>query len=87
MVVQEAALDMYSESEALTTGEEVENEEKKDSKALRIIGWFSVGIAVAAIGIYMGNEMRNRYKFKKRTPYDFYANAGESQASEFGVGI
>ena len=85
--VQEAASVMYSECEDLTSAEEVQTEEKKDSKALRIIGWFSVGIAVAAIGIYMGNEMRNRYKFKKRTPYDFYANAGESQASEFGVGI
>ena len=86
--VQEAALVMFSEFENLTPAEEVQLEEKKDSsKALMVIGWFSIGMAVAALGIYIGAELRNRYKFKKRTPYDFYANAGEAQASEFGVGI
>jgi hypothetical protein len=35
----------------------------------------------------VGNELRSRYRFKKRTPYDFYSNAGEYQASEFGVGV
>jgi hypothetical protein len=60
---------------------------KKGSKALQIIGWFSVGMAVAAVGIYLGAELRSRSKFKRRTPYDFYANAGERHASEFGVGI
>jgi hypothetical protein len=78
---------MLNESEIMVPAEEVRHEEKKDSKALKVIGWFSIGMAVAAIGIYIGAEMRNRYKFKKRTPYDFYANAGESQASEFGVGV
>ena len=78
---------MFSESENLTPAEEVQPEDKKDSKALKVIGWFSIGMAVAALGIYIGAEMRNRYKFKKRTPYDFYANAGEAHASEFGVGI
>ncbi len=78
---------MYSESEDLTTAEDIELEDKKDSKALRVIGWFSVGMAVAALGIYLGVELRSRSKFKKRTPYDFYANAGGAQASEFGVGI
>lgn len=62
-------------------------EEKSDSKALKMIGWFSIGMAVAAVGIYLGAELRSRSKFKKRTPYDFYSNAGEQQASEFGVGI
>jgi hypothetical protein len=61
--------------------------EKTGSTALRVITWFSVGIAVAAVGIYVGAEIRNRYKFKKRTPYDFYSNAGSRQANEFGVGV
>jgi hypothetical protein len=61
-------------------------EEANDRSTLRVIGWFSVGMAVAAVGIYLGAELRNRYKFKKRTPYDFYANARE-QHGEFGVGI
>lgn len=62
-------------------------EDAKESNTLRVIGWFSVGMAVAAVGIFVGREIRSRYKFKRRTPYDFYANAGEQQASEFGVGI
>jgi hypothetical protein len=86
MVVQEALAVMFKERESLVPAEEVQSE-KKDSKALQVIGWFSVGMAVAALGIYIGAELRNRYKFKKRTPYDFYANAGEQQAGEFGVGI
>jgi len=62
-------------------------EEKKDSSALKVIGWLSVGMAVAALGIFVGRELRNRYKFNRRTPYDFYTHAGEQQASEFGLGI
>jgi hypothetical protein len=61
--------------------------ETRESSALRVIGWVSVGMAVAALGIYVGSELRSRYKFKRRTPYDFYSNAGEQQASEFGMGI
>jgi hypothetical protein len=88
MVVQEAAHVMYDAPETFMPAEDESlMEEKGESKALRVIGWFSIGIAVAALGIYLGAEMRNRYKFKKRTPYDFYANAGEQQASEFGVGV
>jgi hypothetical protein len=67
--------------------EETPTAEKAGTTALRIITWFSIGVAVAAIGIFVGAELRSRYRFKKRTPYDFYANAGEQQASEFGVGI
>jgi len=55
--------------------------------ALRVITWFSMGMAVAAVGIFLGYELRVHYKFKRRTPYDFYANAAEQQASEFGMGI
>lgn len=61
-------------------------DEPNDGKALRVIGWFSIGMAVAAIGVYVGYELRSRYKFKRRTPYDFYAKA-EAQTSEFGVGV
>jgi len=57
-----------------------------ESNTLRVIGWFSVGMAVAALGIYLGSELRSRYKFKRRTPYDFYSNAGEQQTGEFGMG-
>jgi hypothetical protein len=73
---------MSTEPESLTL-----DKEKCERSALRVIGWFSVGMAVAALSIYLGYEVRSRYKFKKRTPYDFYANAGEHHASEFGMGV
>ena len=62
-------------------------DEQEDSKTLKVIGWVSVGMAVAAVGLYVGREIRQRYKFNKRTPYDFYSNAGNRQSTEFGVGI
>jgi hypothetical protein len=77
---------MSTEPENIET-QETAVEAAVESSTLRVIGWFSVGMAVAALGIYLGSEMRSRYKFKRRTPYDFYANAGEQQASEFGMGI
>ena len=66
--------------------EEAALEEAIETNTLRVIGWFSIGMAVAALGIYLGSELRSRYKFKRRTPYDFYSNA-DQQASEFGMGI
>lgn len=62
-------------------------DDQDESKTLKVIGWFSVGMAVAAIGLYVGRELRLRYKFKRRTPYDFYSSAGNQQSTEFGVGI
>jgi hypothetical protein len=78
---------MSTEPEIVETVQETAVEEAIENNTLRVIGWFSVGMAVAALGIYLGTELRSRYKFKHRTPYDFYANAGEQQASEFGMGI
>jgi hypothetical protein len=56
------------------------------SPALKVIGWTSVAVGVAALGIYVGREIRIRYKFKRRTPYDFYSHADDASA-EFGMGI
>lgn len=78
---------MPVDPESELTVDETAAAEKAGSTALRVITWFSVGMAVAALGIYLGTELRNRYRFSKRTPYDFYSNAGEQQASEFGVGV
>ena len=74
---------MSTDPEELSTAEECA-EEGREFGALRVIGWLSLGMAVAAISIFVGHEMRSRYKFKHRTPYDFYDHDGES---EFGVGI
>jgi hypothetical protein len=73
---------MSAELESITP-----TEEAKESSTLQVITWVSVGMAVAAVGIFVGRELRSRYKFKRRTPYDFYAGASEYQAGEYGVGI
>ena len=78
---------MSTDLQPLTPEEEGVAIASERSNALLMIGWFSVGIAVATIGVLVGAEIRSRYKFNHRTPYDFYANAGEQQTSEFGVGI
>jgi hypothetical protein len=69
-----------SESESADCG-------SKASHALQIVGWFSAGLAFAVLSIYVGVEIRSRYLFSKRTPYDFYSNVGEQPAGEFGMGI
>jgi len=74
---------MSTDQEALPALQE-DAEESVGSPALRVIGWLSLGITLAAISIVVGRELRCRYKFKRRTPYDFYDHGGES---EFGVGV
>ena len=78
---------MAANSESELIVDETCEVQKAGSTALRMITWFSVGMVVAALGIYLGAELRNRYRFNRRTPYDFYSNAGEQQTGEFGVGI
>ncbi|MGA8941065.1 MAG: hypothetical protein WB439_18015 [Acidobacteriaceae bacterium] len=58
------------------------------SSFLRNVGWVSAGVAALAVGVVVGRELRQRYKFNRRTPYDFYAHSGDqAQDVEFGVGI
>jgi hypothetical protein len=78
---------MSTEPEALTAAEETPTDEKTESSALKVITWLSVGVAVAALGIFVGRELLSRYKFNRRTPYDFYAHAGEKPTGEFGLGV
>lgn len=78
---------MTTDPDVLACLEESDAEATTERKAFRLIGWFSAGMALAALGIYLGTELRSRYKFKRRTPYDFYSNSAEAQASEFGMGV
>jgi hypothetical protein len=78
---------MSRDPEVPTPAEESPSPERCEWSTLRVITWFSAGMAVAALGIFLGNELRCRAKFRRRTPYDFYSNAGEQQASEFGMGV
>ena len=57
------------------------------SGALRAIGWTSVAVGVTALGLYIGRELRVRYKFSRRTPSDFFSHAGEELGAEYGVGV
>jgi hypothetical protein len=61
---------------------------RDSGRLLRNLGWVSAGVTAVALGVVVGREIRQRYKFNRRTPYDFYAHSGsKSQDSEFGVGI
>jgi hypothetical protein len=62
--------------------------EVEETTVLRTLGWVSAGLGAVALGLFVGRELRSRYKFNRRTPYDFYAHSGdEIQDMEFGVGI
>ena len=56
--------------------------------ACKIVGWTSVAVGIAALGLYVGRELRSRYKFRHRTPYDVFSHAGDRiPAAEYGIGI
>ncbi len=62
--------------------------EADESPVLTALGWVSAGLGAVALGLFVGRELRSRYKFNRRTPYDFYAHSGdEFEDMEFGVGI
>ena len=55
---------------------------------LRTVGWVSAALGAVALGLIVGRELRQRYKFNRRTPYDLYAHSGdELRDVDFGVGI
>ncbi|HEX3987419.1 MAG TPA: hypothetical protein VHX13_12515 [Acidobacteriaceae bacterium] len=57
------------------------------SSALRAVGWTSVAVGVTALGLFIGRELRQRYKFRRRTPSDFFSHAGEELGADYGVGV
>ena len=61
--------------------------EIEESTILRTVGWVSAGLGAVALGLFVGRELRSRYKFNRRTPYDFYAHSGDEQDIDFPVGI
>ncbi|SFS04675.1 hypothetical protein SAMN05421771_0958 [Granulicella pectinivorans] len=61
-------------------------ESEPESSLLRTAALISAGVGAVALGVIVGRELRIRYKFKRRTPYDFYAHSGDEQEMEFGVG-
>jgi hypothetical protein len=62
-------------------------EDTHESNTLRVIGWFSIGMAVAASASMLGAELRSRYKFKRAPPTTSTPTPANTCASEFGMGI
>jgi hypothetical protein len=73
-----------AESSATTSSDEDEDDE---STVFKTLGWVSAGLGAVALGLFVGRELRQRYKFNRRTPYDLYAHAGDEQDVEVGLGI
>jgi len=61
---------------------------KKPDYLLRTLGWSGLAVGVAAVGIFVGRELRLRYKFNHRSPYDIFSHAGdEAPMDSYAVGI
>ncbi|MDE3103959.1 MAG: hypothetical protein KGK08_02185 [Acidobacteriota bacterium] len=58
-----------------------------DSSLMKTVGWISAGLGAVALGLFVGRELRQRYKFNRRTPYDLYSHSGDEQDVDFGLGI
>ncbi len=74
-------------AEAREASEQESQESEAESTLFRTIGWISAGLGAVALGLFVGRELRQRYKFNRRTPYDFYAHSGDEQDVDFGLGI
>ncbi len=60
----------------------------KESTLFRTVGWVSAGLGAVALGLVVGNEIRQRYKFNRRTPYDNYGHAGDiAYDMDSGIGV
>ena len=70
---------------AEVAGESMSSDE---SNLLKTVGWVSAALGAVALGLIVGRELRLRYKFNRRTPYDLYAHSGDELPDvDFGVGI
>lgn len=80
--------DEPAQSEDLTNETLPFPEEEEESTLLKTVGWVSAGLGAVALGLFVGRELRQRYKFNRRTPYDFYSHSGdEQQGTDFGLGV
>ncbi len=59
-----------------------------ESNLLKTVGWISAALGAVVLGLIVGREIRQRYKFNRRTPYDLYSHSGDELPDvDFGVGI
>lgn len=62
--------------------------EDEGVQPLRLLGFATVLVGAVTVGLYIGREIRVRYQFRRRTPSDFFSNAGDPIAgAEYGLGV
>jgi hypothetical protein len=61
--------------------------EQEESTLIKTVGWISAGLGAVALGLFIGRELRQRYQFNRRTPYDLYAHSGDELDVDSGLGI
>lgn len=62
--------------------------EKTEHPVVRTLSWAGVAVSIAALGLFVGRELRIRYKFSHRTPYDYYTHAGDhTPVADFAMGV
>ena len=66
---------------------EADANQEEETTLIKTVGWISAGLGAVALGLFIGRELRQRYRFNRRTPYDFYAHSGDEQDVDFGLGI
>jgi hypothetical protein len=60
----------------------------KESTLFKTVGWVSAGLGAVALGLVVGNELRQRYKFNRRTPYDNYGHSADTRYDlDSGLGV
>jgi hypothetical protein len=70
------------------TGQDLDITSPEEGYTMWIVGLTSLAVGITAIGLWVGRELRARYKFNHRTQYDFFAHAGDSVcAVDYGTGI
>ncbi len=61
---------------------------EEETSALRTLGLATMLLGAVTVGLFLGRELRFRYKFRRRTPSDFFSNAGDAVANaEYGMGV
>ena len=79
--------EVFPATAALPFPPQEELEDDDESTLIKTIGWISAGLGAVALGLFIGREMRQRYKFNRRTPYDIYSHSGDEEDVDFGIGI
>jgi hypothetical protein len=77
-----------SEEAEVRVAPEAESTIEEETHFLRTVGWVSAALGAVALGVLVGREIRQRYKFNRQTPYDLYSHSGDKLPDvDCGVGI